>query len=180
MEHFNVRVQDIENAERRKVMAAVQNAEFALCESLALRALGPGWSPWMKLSLLESDYHRRAGPPAVRATAYKVYRGDARLSAESIYLMERDGAVITAETPEELFGDLLTERHPTYGFEQDGRWIAFDRWCITWSALELYHPRSAEQLAEARVNRERKRAERELQKWRTDHPLLADLPNAEQ
>jgi len=67
---------DVDNARVRQEIAERMEREYARCLSLALRALGPGYTPWMKLILLESDYHRhRDRPPVVGATVYKVYRG---------------------------------------------------------------------------------------------------------
>jgi hypothetical protein len=43
----------------------------------------------MKLVLLESDNHqRRDQTPVVAGVVYKVYRGDLRLTENSVYLME--------------------------------------------------------------------------------------------
>jgi hypothetical protein len=47
------------------------------------------------------------------------------------------------------------------------------RWSVTWSALELYEPRTASKLASLRVAREKGKAERERQKWEADNPFLA-------
>ncbi len=41
-----------------------------------------------------------------------------------------------------------------------------------WSALELYDPQTAEELAASRVNRERGKAERAEAKERADNPLF--------
>src|SRR3954452_6150027 len=75
--------QDIENVGIRREIAARQAEEYAAAERLALAALGPGWTPWMKLSLIDSDYHR-TGNTEPAATAYKVCRGKERLSEHSV------------------------------------------------------------------------------------------------
>jgi hypothetical protein len=77
-----------------------------------------------------------------------------------MYVMEGlDGTVRKAGRYVTLVGELLQEKHPTYGFEREGEWVAFDRWSVCRSALELYQPRSAEELAALRVSRERGKAE---------------------
>lgn len=134
---------DVENARRRQEIAQKQNEKYLRCQLLALSALGPGYTPWMKLSLLESDHHRHPDSPVVGGVAYKVYRGEERLTENSVFLMEKDGKVLKARNPEELFGDLLQEKHKSYGFEKDGTWTAFSRWSICWAALELYNPKNA-------------------------------------
>src|SRR4051794_39371332 len=81
--------QDIANAETRRAIAEKQEAEYAHCLRLALGALGPGWTPWMKLVLIDSGYHLRQGTPAVPvATVYKVHHGELRLTENSRYLIE--------------------------------------------------------------------------------------------
>ena len=165
---------DVENAAIRQAIAARQEAEYAQCLKLALGALGPVWTPWMKLILVESDYHRRRDQPfVIGATVYKVYRGEYRLTENSRYLIQdADGTVRHAANYEPLFGELLREKHPSYGFERNGKWIAFDRWSVTWSAIELYTPKCAEELAALRVSRERNKVEREARAWAEAHPLL--------
>src|SRR5690348_15582326 len=97
--------QDIENARRRQQIAARQAEEYTEAERLAQEALGPGWTPWMKLSLIDSD-HRRSGNTEPVATAYKVYQGDERLTEHSTYVRRMpDGQVRHADTVEPLFGE---------------------------------------------------------------------------
>jgi hypothetical protein len=76
---------DRENARIRQEIARRQADEYAEAERLALAALGPGWRPWMKLTLLDSDHHR-TGNDAPAAIVYKVYRGDKKLSDNAVYL----------------------------------------------------------------------------------------------
>lgn len=167
--------QDRANAATRKEIAEKQEAEWVHCLELALGALGPGWTPWMKLVLVESDYHRkRDAPPVFGATVYKVFRGEQKRTENSRYLIrDADGRVRHAADAETLFGDLLKEKHPSYGFERDGQWVAFDRWTVCWSSLDLYEPKTAEQLAALRASRERLKAEREEKRWAEENPLLA-------
>src|SRR5438128_149286 len=103
---------DRENASRRQEIADKQAAEYGHCLRLALGVLGPGWTPWMKLCLIDSDYYLRHGaPPEPVATVYKVYHGKLRLSENSVYVMEKDGKTVWARSYEELLGDLLFEKH---------------------------------------------------------------------
>jgi hypothetical protein len=164
---------DRENARRRQQIAARQAEEYAEAEQLALEALGPGWTPWMKLSLLDSDYPRTGNTEPV-ATAYKVYRGEKRLSENAVYLRRLpDGQIHQAPRYEPLFGELLHEPHPARTIAVQGQQVPCPRYSLCWSTLERYEPRSAEQLAALRVRRERNKAEREEKKWAAEHPLLA-------
>jgi hypothetical protein len=165
--------QDLENARVLREIADRQQAEYDEAALLALGALGPGWTPWMKLVLVDAD-HRRSGNTTPVATAYQVCRGEKRLSENSLYLRRMpDGAVKKAESYEPLFGELLTENHPTYTMEVRGERVAVDRYELWWAALECYRPRSAEELAALRVSREQKKIEREEKKWAEENPLLA-------
>ena len=162
--------QETENARIRQGIADRQAEEYADAERLALEALGPGWTPWMKLSLLDSDYHRTGNTQPV-ATAYKVYRGEKRLSEHAVYLRRMpDGQVRQADSYEPLFGELLHEPHPTRTLEVRGRHVPCPRYSLCWSALDLYEPRSAEQLAAARAKREQRATERKAE----ENPLFAE------
>jgi hypothetical protein len=164
--------QDIANAATRQAIADRQAKEYAKATRLALGALGPNWHPWMKLVLLDSDYHNTGNTTPI-AVAYKFHRGEKRLSEHSVFLRQMpDGSVQKASSYETLFGELLTEPHPTRGFEQKGQWCPYPRWTLCWSALELYAPKSAENLAALRESRERGKAEREEKKWAEENPLL--------
>ncbi len=167
--------QDIANAAARQAIADRQNAEYAEAKRLALGKLGPGWNPWMKLVLIDAD-HRRTGNTTPVATVYKVYRGEERLTERSVFLRRMpDGRVEKADSYEPLFGELLQEKHPTLTVEVRGEQVPVGRYELCWSALELYHPKSAEQLATAREKREEQAVEKEAQA----HPLFADLIRAE-
>lgn len=162
--------QEIENARIRQKIADRQAEEYAEAERLALEALGPGWNPWMKLSLIDSDHHR-TGDSDPASTAYKVYRGEKRLTENSVYLRRMpDGHIMHADSYEPLFGELLHEPHPTRTIQVRGQQVPCPRYELCWSALELYEPRSAEQLAAARVKREHRAIENEAQK----NPLFAE------
>jgi hypothetical protein len=162
--------QELHNARIRRRVAARQAEEYAEVEQLALEALGPGWTPWMKLSLIDSD-SRRTGNAQPAATVYKVCRSDHRLSANSVYIRRMpDGQVLHADSYQPLFGDILQAPHPTRTIEVRGQKVPSPRYHLYWSALELYAPRSAEQLAAARL----KRQARAIAKDAQDNPLFAD------
>jgi hypothetical protein len=162
---------DRRNAETRRQIAERQLAEYTEALKLALGTLGPGWTPWMKLVLIDSD-HRRTGNTEPVAIAYKIYRGEEKRSDNSVYLRRMpDDTVRKADNYEDLFGELLHEPHPTQTLELlHGQVVPAPRWTLCWSALELYNPKSAEELAEARVRRE----ERAVEKQAEANPLFAE------
>jgi hypothetical protein len=165
--------QDRRNAEIRAEIAAKQNAEYAEAEMLALGKLGPGYTPWMKLVLLDSNYHRNANTEPA-AVVFKVYRGEEQLTENSVYLRKMpDGQVLVADSYEPLFGNLLSENHPTRRLEIKGQMVPAPRWTLCWSALERYVPKTAVVLAALRASRERGKAEREQRKFEEENPLLA-------
>src|ERR1700722_4164477 len=77
--------QDIANAGYRESIASRQNAEYADAMRMALAVLGEGFKPWMKVSVVDSDY-RRTGDDTPRAVVYKLYSGDERLSENAVYI----------------------------------------------------------------------------------------------
>jgi hypothetical protein len=81
-----------------------------------------------------------------------------------------NGHILHAGSYEPLFGALLHEKHPTRTIEVRGQQEPCPRYSLCWSALELYEPRSAEQLAAARAKREERASEKEAEA----HPLFAD------
>src|SRR5436309_1108376 len=85
-----------------------------------------------------------------------------------------DGTAKAATTAQELFGDLLTEKHPTYGFtDKDGTWHAYSRYTVCHGAVSLYEPKSAAALAKMRATRERNKAAKEDAAWAEANPLWA-------
>ena len=171
---------DIRNAEYRAKVAREQNTAYREAALLALRILGPGFKPWMKLSLIPSD-HRETGDTTPAAVVFKVYRGDERTSDNAMFIRKMpDGSFKKAASYEPLFGDLLTEAHPTKTMEIRGEQVPIGRYELVWSAIELYKPRDAEALAAARVVREKNKAERADRKFAEDHPLLAFAERAQE
>lgn len=165
--------QDRENARIRQEIAKRQADEYGEAQRLALAALGPGWTPWMKLSLIDSD-HRRNGNLKPVATVYKLYSGAERLSENAVFLRRMpDGQVAKADSYELLLDDLLQQKHPTRTVEVRGQQVPVAHYELCWSALELYHPKTAEELAQRRATREQRRQEREDQRWAEENPLLA-------
>jgi hypothetical protein len=169
--------QDMRNAALRRTVAERQRAAWNECLRLAEAALGPEWEPWMKLVLVDAD-HRRSGDETPVAVAYKVRKGKGE-ARQVRYLRQGPDGVIASEEYEPLFEPLLTELHPTKTIEIKGKPVALPRWQVYWSALELYEPRSAEQLAAARVTRQRNKAAREQQKYERDYPLFAEIERQE-
>ena len=164
---------DRENARIRQEIAARQAEEYGEAERLALAVLGPGWTPWMKLCLIDSD-RRHNGNTVPAATVYKVYRGRDRLTENSVFLRRMpDGQVVQAQSYEPLLGDLLSTKHPTRTVEVRGRQMAVDKYELCWSALEQYHPKTATELAQARATRERNKEARRDKHWAEENPLLA-------
>lgn len=163
---------DIDNAQRRAAIATRQIGEYDEALALAEAALGKGFRPWMKLSLLDSDYHHTDDATPV-AVAFKVYRGQERLTENCLFIRRfPDGSVRSAADYEELFPE-LREPHPTRRLEVKGKEVPAPRWSLCWSSLERYEPKSAEALAASRANRGRKRDEREEQRFQQENPLLA-------
>ena len=162
--------QDIANAERRAEIAARMAAEYEEAEQLAEQALGPGYQPWMALRLIPSD-HRQTGDTRAVATVFKVYRGEQKLTENSMYVRRfDDGTVRAADNYEELFGDLLAEKHPTRTVDVKGEKVPVGKYELCWSALELYTPQSATALAARRQTRE----QNAIKKLATEHPLFAE------
>lgn len=100
-----------------------------------------------------------------------MYRGEEKLTERSVFLRRMaDGRVEKAENYEPLFGDLLTEKHPTRTVEVRGEQMPVGRSELCWLSLEECHPRSAESLAAARERREEKAVEKDAEA----NPLFAD------
>jgi hypothetical protein len=66
---------------------------------------------------------------------------------------------------------MLLEQHPTMRIEVKGQVIAPHRFSLCWAGFELYKPMSAEQLAEGRFRREKKKETREARKFAEENPL---------
>lgn len=169
--------QDRRNAELRREISIRQNAEYHKAQILALRKLGPGWEPSMKIVVYRIEDCGPTGrddPPRVPvAVAYKVKRRTADGWIDR-YLREKDtGEILASEEHEDVFEGMLDEEHPHLTIEVRGQHIPRKRYQHYWSALELYHPKSAEGLAALRESRERKREERADAKWLEENPLFA-------
>src|ERR1700677_3054965 len=107
--------QEVQNAALRREVAQRQQATWNECLRLAEAALGPGWEPWMKLVLMDSD-HRRSGDETPIVVAYKVRKGKGE-SSQIRYIRQGTDGVMSSENYEEVFGPLLTELHPTKTIE---------------------------------------------------------------
>jgi hypothetical protein len=164
---------DHDIARVRREIAERQQAEYDECLGWALHAFGPGWLPSGRHFLLdktEEDRVRYTGErPRPEATVYTV-RND---TGDKRYFTIMDGQVVEHATYTDGFGAMLFEPHPTQGFEHAGRWCPYHRYSLCWAGYELYHPKSAEELAALRIARERRRTEREEEAWAARNPLLA-------
>lgn len=164
---------DVENAALREGIASKQNAQYQEAALLALATLGPGWKPWMRLTLIDAD-HRTSGNTEPAAVVYKVYRGDEKISDNAMFIRKMpDGTLLKDRRYEPLFGDMLTEPHPYETMEIRGERVPVGRYELCWGPLETYKPRDADQLAALRVSRERGKQERADKKWTEENPLLA-------
>jgi hypothetical protein len=85
---------DHARAAMRQAIAERQNHQYQEAKILALRTLGPGWTPWMKLCLIRSD-HRQTGDATPIATVYMVYRGEEKLTENSMSIRRMpDGRLV--------------------------------------------------------------------------------------
>src|SRR4051812_9854740 len=91
--------------------------------------------------------------PQATATVYTVKNseGDKRH-----FTLTEEGQVVECESMEAGFGELLLQPHETRGFEHKGVFCRTHKFSLCWSGYELYHPRSAEDLAKLREIREHK------------------------
>ena len=145
----------------------------------AMEKFGPGWLPNGRHYLLDKedeDRCRRTGErPVAAATVFTVRNAD----GQKRHLTVKDDVVTECSGYEEAFGPMLLERHPTMLIEVRGEKVHPLRYSLCWAPIETYQPRSAEQLAAARIRRERNKAEREQKKYERDYPLFAEIERQE-
>lgn len=171
---------DHENARIRREIAEKQEAEYAECMAMALKAFGPDWLPSHRhylVDIVEAERVRYTSErPRAAATVYSVRNaaGEARH-----FTVRDDGQITEHASYKEGFGSMLLEPHPTHGFEHGGRWCPFHRYNLCFAPYDLYSPKTAEQLAALRVSREKRKAEREYKKWAEENPLFATLEEKE-
>jgi hypothetical protein len=180
-EHPQPTARDIENAAMREAIAQRQNGEYRGAEMLALRRLGPGWQPSMKVSVYRAEECGPIGkddPPRVPiAVAFKV---SGWLMGERVDRFIRElptGEVLDSDRYEDVFQGMLDEKHPTRTMNVKGAAVPMKRYQHYWSAMELYEPQSAEDLARLRASRERRKAERGEAAWREEAPLFTTWAN---
>lgn len=168
--------QDRLNAAVRAEIAARFQFEYDQCLGWAEALFGRGWTPAYRHYLVDKDDEercRRSGerPPAA-ATVYTVRNaaGDKR------HFTLTDERPIETIGYQEGFGDMLYEPHPTRGFEHQGKRVAYQRYSLCFAPYHDYHPKSAEQLAAARVRREARAVDRLAEA----NPLFEDQIKAEQ
>jgi hypothetical protein len=161
--------QDRENFRIREEIAARQEAEYRECYLLAFGAFGPDWLPSHRHFLIDKAESARVRymqeRPQVAATVYTVRHADGRTRHFTV----EDGSVKECASYEAGFGAMLLEPHPTMTIEVRGQRVHPHRYDLCFAPYELYHPKTAEQLAALRETRERKKDE----KWAEEYPLFA-------
>src|ERR1700730_14549296 len=120
----------------------------------------------------EEERSRREGTPAKAAATVYTVRHE-QTGAKRHFVVGEDGGVKQVADYKEGFGPMLLEPHPTAGFTHNGQFVRTHRYSLCWAPFELYHPKTADQLAGQRATRERNKAERAEKKWQEDNPLLA-------
>lgn len=166
---------DHEIARTRREIADRFEREYTEVLKLALGAFGPGWRPSHRHYLVEKEDEEQArrtgGRPKAAATVFTVRHVDDGRARH--FTVDAQGKVTECESYEAGFGPLLLEPHPTRGFQHNGQFCRTHRFSLCWAGYELYHPRTAEELAVLRESRERKKAERKDAAFVRDNPLLA-------
>jgi hypothetical protein len=165
--------QDREGERIRREIAEKQEAEYVECLKWALSAFGPGWLPSHRHMLVEKNEEERTRHSGERAKAAAVVYTVKNKDGDRRHFTVTDGKVVPCASYEEGFGDLLHAKHPTRGFEHKGAFVRTHRYSLCWAGYDLYHPKTAEQLAALRVSREKGKADRADKKFAEDHPLLA-------
>ncbi len=165
--------QDVANAARRQEIATRQAEEYGRVLAWAMGKFGRGWTPSGRYYLVDKDDEdqaRKTGErPKAAATCFIVKNCVGRKRYFTV-----DDAGIVTEHPgyKEAFGDMLLDSHPTQRIEVKGQMVAPHRYSLCWAAIELYNPKSVEELQSLRVSRERGKVEREKKAFAADFPLL--------
>jgi hypothetical protein len=171
---------DRENARRREAIADRQAQEYRQVLAWAQAAFGVGWLPSHRHFLMTNEAEEQARNtgerPQAAATVYTVKNaaGDRR------QFVVRDGRPVEVADHREGFGDLLLEPDPVRTIEVRGEQVHPHRYALCWAPLELYEPKTAEQLAALRASRERGKAARAAKRWAEENPLLAWAEGARQ
>ncbi len=165
--------QDHENARIRRAIADAQEAAYAACLAWAQAAFGDGWLPSHRHFLVSKEEEERVRytgeRPQAAATVYTVRNGE----GEARHFTVEDGKPAEHPNYEAGFGTMLLEPHTTRGFMHRGVFCPIHRYSLCFAPYELYQPKTAEQLAALRASRERKKAERENERWAVEYPLFA-------
>jgi len=158
---------DIANAENRRLIAERERAEYARVLAYAFSLFGHGFVPHGQHYLVEADEatrlrYSRTERPRVVATVYSCRRG-----AEERHFVIEDGKARRVGSVEEGM-PVMHDTHPTKQIDAFGKEVAPARYELCWGWFEDKRPpRSAEQLAAARLKRVRKKeqhAEIEMEK----------------
>lgn len=164
---------DIENARTRREIADRQRRHYDEVLLLALGAFGPGWLPSGRHFLLEKEEEERARRTGEKARPAKTVFMVRNAEGVKRHFTVEEGMVVEHVSYEAGFGDMLLEPHPTQGFEYRGQFVRIHRYSLCWACFDLYKPRTAEELAELRVSRLKKKVVRETKIWIEKNPLLA-------
>jgi hypothetical protein len=155
--------QDIDNANRRQAIADRFRRQFEDALALAERVLGPGWEPTGYHYLVEKDAEDAARRTNTKPTPSATFITCQNNAGQKQHF--RVETMTECDTPEDGFGAMLLEPHPTKRVTWGGKEIALHRYSLCWGWFEPdYRPASAEKLAAARAKREEK-AERT---WREE------------
>ena len=173
--------QDVRNAGTRAVIAEKQNAEYDKAYLMALGVLGGGWTPWMKLALLDSNYHQGGSLEPV-AVAYKVYRGEKRLTENSVFLRKMPDH---REAVHKVRGPVRRPPHraPPHAKAGVAGWQGGPGSPLLGNLVgprTVHAHERAEGLAAARVTREANKAAREQERFERETPLFAEIERQEE
>ena len=170
---------DHQNARVRQLLAERQQQEYDCVMSWAMERFGPGWLPSGRHYLLdraaEEEARGTGERPAAAAMVYTVRNAE----GQKRHFTVKDGLVTECSGYEDGFGTMLREHHPMMTLEVKGQIVHPERYSLCWAPIETYQPRSAGQLAAARVKREKKKAERAEKKYAEERPLFAMIERQE-
>src|ERR1051325_4441661 len=167
-----VTAQDEANARMRQPIAARFEEEYLQCLAWAEEAFGEGFLPSHRHFLVDKADEDRCRKTGERLTAAKTVYTVKNDKGERRHFTVEDGQVVAHASHEAGFGDMLNEPHPTMTIEVKGEKVHPHRYSLCWASIELYHPKSAEQLAALRATRKANKKKRDDEKWAQDTPLL--------
>jgi hypothetical protein len=165
--------QDHENVRVRREIAARQQAEYDACLAWATAAFGPNWLPSHRHYLVEKNEEKHARKTGQRPQAAATVFTVKNAAGQARHFTLGDGGMVEHASYEAGFGPMLLEPHPARGFEHRGQFCPTHRYSLCFAPYAVYAPMTAAQLAALRATRERKRSEREDERWAEQYPLFA-------